>query len=112
MELVPRSGDMGRLGGGAVGDPQGPAEGTSRECLIGVDEVSLWENFRVFPNRLQLAWRALTGECRMIGGFMEMYPSNSTFHGVDVIFFLVVVMMQCSKFSRFLENIFGFPSRG
>lgn len=41
------------------------------------------------------------GEWRLIGGFMEMYRSNSTFHGVDVIF-LIVVMMQCSKFSRFL----------
>lgn len=68
----------------AVGDPQGPAEGTSGEFLIRAEEVSLWESFRIFPNWLQFARRALTAECRMIGGFMEMYPSNSTFHGVEV----------------------------
>lgn len=68
----------------AVGDPQGPTEGTSGEFLIGAEEVPLWESFRIFPNRPQFARRVLMGEWRMIGGFMEMYPSNSTFHGVEV----------------------------
>lgn len=105
MEPVPRSGEMGRGGPAGCGRPSGTRWGNKRR----ISNRGRW-SVTVKVSGLQFACGALTGEWRMIGGFMEMYPSNSTFHGVDVIF-LLVVMMQWSKFSRFLEIIFAFPSQ-